>query len=141
MEKINSHIFKAYDIRGKYPQEINEEVIEEIAPGIVRALNLFKKRTKPKLVIARDDRKSSPCLYNAIIKNLKKLKIAKIVPVGLTTTPMFYFLVKKLNAWGGIMITASHNPLNYNGIKIVDRNVIPVSGKEILRALDMKLEA
>jgi phosphomannomutase len=55
--------------------------------------------------------------------------------VGLSTTPMFYFLVKKMNAIGGLMITASHNPKNYNGLKIVDKNALPISGIQILKLM------
>ena len=128
MRKFNSNIFRAYDIRGKYPKEINEKNLAEIIPAIIRVL-------KPKtIIIGRDARLSSPSLYRATINQLKVQKL-KIVPAGIITTPMLSFLVNKLKADGGIMITASHNPKGYNGLKIVGKNAIPVSGKDILKLI------
>jgi len=136
------NIFGAYDIRGKYPEEINEKVVSEIT----RCLVLYFKPGS-KIVVAHDNRLSSPSLYQTIIKQFKiqnpRLRRGfggqakfKIIEVGLATTPMFYFLVKKLKAAGGIMITASHNPPNWNGLKIVDENALSISGKEILKLLN-----
>ncbi len=121
-------IFKAYDIRGKYPDEINEKIVSEISAALAKNL-------KPKIiVIGHDARLSSPKLYRVVIKKLKieNLKF-KIIEIGLTTTPMFYFLTNHFKADLGIMITASHNPKNYNGLKVVGKNAIPISGKEIYR--------
>ena len=72
-------------------------------------------------------------LGKKIIHNSKFI----ILKVGLATTPMFYFLVKKLKAGGGIMITASHNPPNYNGLKIVDENALPMSGLAIKKLFNL----
>ena len=132
---LNPSIFKAYDIRGKYPQEINEKIVSEI---IRRFFN-----SKFKIIIGHDARLSSPSLYKALNKNLKidnsclpvGMGKLKIVPAGMTTTPMLYFLVNKLKADFGIMITASHNPKEYNGLKIVGKNAIPISGNEIYKNL------
>ena len=129
---INPGIFKAYDIRGKYPAEINEGVVFEIA----RALGSFFK--KGKIVVAHDARLSSKTLYRAIVRGLNHsnvLKNLRIVSVGLGTTPMFYFLVGKLKASGGIIVTASHNPKEYNGLKVVRRGVQMISGKKILKIM------
>lgn len=129
---MNMNIFKAYDIRGKYPKEINEKVTTKIVSVITRDL-------KPKIVIVgRDTRLSSPSLYKTVLDLLKAnpptggLKL-KTVPAGIITTPMLYFLVNHFNADLGIMITASHNPKEYNGLKIVGKKAIPISGKEILK--------
>jgi len=131
---MKSSIFKAYDIRGKYPTEINEKVVSEIAVALARH---FKKGT---IVVGRDIRLSSPSLYRAAIKQLrtKNLKL-KTIPIGLATTPMFYFLVNYLKAVGGIMITASHNPKEFNGLKVVGRKAAPMSGKDILRIMNYEL--
>jgi phosphomannomutase len=133
-------IFKAYDIRGRYPEEINEEAVAEIA----RVLRKYFRRGK--IIVGHDARLSSPQLYRAAlsgitnkelgIKNLGKRPVIHnskfiIHAVGMITTPMLYFLVVKLNAAGGIMITASHNPKEYNGLKIVGPNAVMISGKEI----------
>lgn len=127
MKSLNESIFKAYDIRGRYPGEINERVVAEIAKKLPKLLG-------NKIVIAHDARLSSPPLYQGIIKALKILPAGgrvKVISVGLATTPMFYFLVNKLKASGGIMVTASHNPKEFNGLKIVGANAKPISGKEI----------
>ncbi len=134
---MNIKIFRAYDIRGKYPNEINEKAVEEITA--VLAKNFFKSG---RIVIGRDARLSSLELYQAAIKQLKtsasggtNLKL-KAVPAGMITTPMLSFLVNELNADGGIMVTASHNPKNYNGLKVVGKNAMPLSGKEIYRLVN-----
>jgi len=154
MAKINPKIFKANDIRGKYPSEINEKVVSEIVRCLVLYFeSKFKiQNSKFKIVVAHDARLSSPKLYRAAIKGImnyesgiknknKKLIIHNskfiILKVGLATTPMFYFLVKKTNAIGGLMITASHNPKNYNGLKIVDKNVLPISGLKIKKMFNL----
>ena len=127
-------IFKAYDVRGKYPSELNRETAFDIA----RALG-GRLRSGAKLVIGYDARLSSPSLYDAVYRGLsnsgKKLKIIK---AGIMTTPMLYFLVNKLKAQGGIMVTASHNPKEYNGLKVVREKARPMSGKEIFEL--MKIE-
>ncbi len=134
---MNKEIFKDYDIRGKYPKEINEKIIAEI---IRKFLNSKAKnqKLKVKLVIAYDARLSSPNLYRATIKSIKyQVSSIKTIKVGMATTPMFYFLVNKLKANFGIMITASHNPKEYNGLKIVGENAVPIGGKEIQKLVIM----
>ncbi|MEE8131770.1 MAG: hypothetical protein V3T98_01875 [Candidatus Paceibacterota bacterium] len=130
-------IFHAYDIRGKYPKEINEAVVEKIVADLAK--KFFKSG---KIVIGHGARLSSPNLYKAILNSLKastkggsasggkNLKL-KAIPVGMITTPMLSFLVNKLKADGGIMITASHNPKNYNGLKVVGKKAVPISGYEL----------
>src|SRR3990167_9213843 len=133
-------IFKAYDIRGSYPKEINEEVVAKIAREVRGRLG------GGKIVVGHDARLSSPALYKSVLQSLKIKKFLpahayrqaggrqvkfKIEAVGLATTPMLYFLVNKLKAAGGIMTTASHNPKEFNGLKIVGKKAIPISGAEI----------
>ncbi|MCL5004871.1 MAG: hypothetical protein M1170_02940 [Patescibacteria group bacterium] len=129
-KKIDAKIFKAYDIRGIYPDEINEEIVSEIIAAVV-------KNFKPKkIIIGHDARLSSPKLYQALIKQFKILNLKfKIIPTGLITTPMLYFLTNYSNADLGIMITASHNPKQYNGLKIVGKNAVPISGKQIWKII------
>lgn len=131
---MNDTIFKAYDIRGIYPNEINEEHAKTI--GRVCS-SLFKSG---KIIIARDGRFGGESLQKAVIDGLlqgaeQEKKSFEIVEVGLSTTPMYYFLVNTYEASGGMMITASHNPKEYNGIKIVKEKAIPVSGYEIKATL------
>lgn len=126
METIKKKIFKAYDVRGRYPSEFNEAAAAKIAKALKKH---FRKNAK--LVIGHDARLSSPALYKTILQNINGIK------AGLITTPMLYFLVNKLKADGGIMITASHNPKEYNGLKVVGEKARPISGKEIAVFLDL----
>lgn len=124
---MESRIFKAYDIRGIYPSEINVDVATKVAETCA---NMFKPGT---IVVAHDVRHGSTELAQAVEKTLtKKFKVEFI---GLATTPMFYFLVNHLKASGGVMITASHNPKEYNGMKIVTEGAILVSGIEIKKMM------
>ncbi|MEK7193889.1 MAG: hypothetical protein AAB651_00850 [Patescibacteria group bacterium] len=136
---MNPAIFRAYDIRGKYPKEINERVVSEIVQSIGQRLffNSYTLNLKPKVVVGHDARLSSPKLYRAAMKALQDCKIErlKIIEAGMITTPMLSFLVNHYKADLGIMITASHNPKNYSGLKIVGKNAVPISGKEILKII------
>ena len=123
---MEKSIFKAYDIRGKYPKEINEEVAEKIASALAR---YFKKG---EIVVGHDARLSSPRLYRAVIGAIKKENPKlSIIKLGLITTPLLYFLVNRVGATAGIVVTASHNPKEYNGLKVVGRDAEPLNGKEI----------
>lgn len=113
-------IFKAYDIRGVYPQEINELDVYKIAKAFCEFL-------KPsELVVGCDVRLSSPALKKAAIKAITDQGI-KVIDVGEISTDMLYFAVANYGYAGGITITASHNPKEYNGLKIVRENSKPVS--------------
>ena len=114
-------IFKSYDIRGVYPEELNEENVV----AIVRAVYKFFQQTANtgkslKIVIGRDMRISSPSLFEAITKTLVDIG-AEVIDVGLVSTPTFYFAVLNYDYDCGIQISASHNPKDYNGLKIVRR--------------------
>lgn len=116
---IPSHIFKSYDIRAIYPQEINEES----AKVIVNAIHAFFKKNFPEkdqltIVIGRDMRTSSPSLHKVIVEALVNGG-ARVIDVGLISTPSFYFSVFHYGYDCGIQISASHNPKEYNGLKIV----------------------
>ena len=127
---MKSTIFGAYDIRGRYPKEINEQIILEALPATLKFLS--RRGAIKKIVIGHDARLSSPKLYKTITRGLLNNKIKlEVIRAGMITTPMMYFLVNRLKTDGGIMVTASHNPKNWNGLKIVGREALPVSGKEI----------
>lgn len=130
--KLDETIFRAYDIRGKYPSQINGEMAANVIPAIIKALKIAPKGQKT-IIIGHDARLSSPELYQVCIEALAKENGVQVLPVGLITTPMLYFLVNKHKAAGGITVTASHNPKEYNGLKMVREQAIPVSGKEVLR--------
>jgi phosphomannomutase len=117
MERLNS--FKAYDIRGKVPGELNEDLAYKIGRAFASYL---KAKT---VVVGKDVRKSSDMLSDALIKGLTDSG-ADVVNIGLCGTEMIYFSVPALNADGGIMITASHNPPEYNGMKFVKSGSVPM---------------
>ncbi len=117
MDKINC--FKAYDIRGKVPDELNTDLAYKIGKAYAKYLNAKK------IVIGHDIRKSSVELSAALAKGLNE-NGADVVDIGLCGTEMIYYSTPALEADGGIMITASHNPKEYNGMKFVKKNSVPV---------------
>jgi len=114
MGKINPLIFKAYDIRGIYPSDIDEEGAFLIGRGFGTYISKFNKRD---VLIGYDNRLSSPSLCEALIRGITSTG-ANVINIGLVTTPMYYYARYHLNVWSGLMITASHNPSDYNGFKI-----------------------
>ena len=133
--EITNSIFREYDIRGIYPEEINEEAVCYIAKAI--SIKCEQENIK-EICVGRDGRVSGVSLLNALSDSLSKYGI-KVENIGLVTTPLLYFAAKKSDHKSGIMITGSHNPKNYNGIKLVI-NDRPVSGSEILKLISSKKE-
>jgi phosphomannomutase/phosphoglucomutase len=124
---ISESIFRENDIRGTYPEELNELVIKEIAKGIAK--KCFQEDISS-IVVARDGRLSGESLLTTFCNTIAQYGI-NVNNIGLATSPMLYFAAKKENSKSGVMITGSHNPKNYNGIKMVI-NDNSVSGSEIL---------
>ena len=129
--EISKSIFREYDIRGIYPKQINEQVVQKIAKAIsVKCLN----EGVSEICIARDGRLSGKKLLSALQNSLSNHGI-DVVNIGMATTPLLYFAAKKSKCKSGVMITGSHNPKNYNGIKLVI-NDKPVSGTEIYNLIN-----
>ena len=129
--EIARSIFREYDIRGIYPKEINENVIEQIAKAIsIKCL----KNNIPEICVGRDGRLSGESLLDCLSESLSGFGI-NVINIGLVSTPLLYFAAKKNKHKSGIMITGSHNPKNYNGVKMVI-NDNPVSGSEIYKLID-----
>ncbi len=117
-------IFKAYDIRGIYGQDLNEDIFYRIA----RAYAQFCGFTgKGKVVVARDCRTSSDSLFAAFAKGLVDEGV-DVIDIGMASTPMSYFANATLKADGSVMITASHNTKEWNGCKLCRANAVPISG-------------
>jgi phosphomannomutase len=132
MEKLNS--FKAYDIRGKVPSELNPDLAYKIGRAFSKHVNASK------VVVGYDIRKSSVEICEALVNGLTDAG-SNVVNIGLCGTEMIYFSTPYLNADGGIMITASHNPPEYNGMKFVKRDSVPVgydSGLNIVEEMILK---
>ncbi len=129
--QIDPKIFKAYDIRGTVPRPFKPEY----AYSIGLSLSLFLKAET--IVVGRDMRLSSEEILGHLIAGLKDGG-TNVIDIGLTSTDALYFAVGKYQYDGGVMITASHNPKEYNGLKICRKNAEPLSGDQGLRQmLDM----
>src|SRR5262249_22532817 len=118
---MNQNIFKAYDVRGVYPQEINEDAARLIGRGFVAYLHAKR------IAVSRDMRLSSPSIAAAFIEGARQ-QGADVVDYGMMGTDMLYFAVARDRHDGGAQITASHNPKQYNGIKMVRQEAFPLSG-------------
>src|SRR6185295_19639167 len=119
---INQGIFKAYDVRGLYPQEIDEDTARLIGRGFAAYLDAGR------IAVSRDMRLSSPSVAAAFIEGARS-QGADVVDYGMAATDMLYFAVARDGHDGGAQITASHNPKQYNGIKMVRREAFPLSGE------------
>jgi phosphomannomutase len=118
---MNPNIFKAYDVRGLYPTELDEKIFHEIG----RAFVTFLKAKR--IGVGRDMRLSSPSLSDAFMAGARQ-QGADVVDYGMIATDMIYYAVGTDDLDGGAQITASHNPKQYNGCKMVGRGNVPLSG-------------
>src|SRR5215207_7215483 len=119
---INPSIFKAYDVRGLYPSEVNEDAARLIGRGFVSYLQARR------IAVSRDMRLSSPSVAAAFIEGARA-QGADVVDYGMMGTDMLYYAVARDGHDGGVQITASHNPKEYNGIKMVRKEAFPLSGE------------
>ena len=119
---INPDIFKAYDVRGTYPDQINEDAARQI--GACFVADLGAKR----IAVGRDMRLSSPSIAAAFIEGATS-QGCDVVDYGMIATDMLYFAVARDGHDGGVMVTASHNPGQYNGMKMVRKEAFPLSGE------------
>ena len=127
---IDPNIFKAYDVRGIYPKELNKEAAYLIGRAFVKFLN----KKNPKIVVGRDGRLSSPVIFKWLTKGIIE-EGGNVINIGLSITPMLYWACAYYKFDGGINITASHNPPEYNGFKLVRENAIPISEKSGIREI------
>ena len=117
---ITIDCFKAYDIRGQIPNQLNPDIAYRIGNATTQFLGAKK------IVLSRDIRLSSQELADAVAEGIMDAG-AEVMDIGLGGTEMVYFATSYLKADGGIMVTASHNPADYNGLKIVREESRPVS--------------
>ena len=118
---LDPKVFKAYDVRGIYPTELDEEGAYAIGRAFVEQ---FEPR---RIAVGRDMRVSSPSMAAALIRGATEGG-ADVLDLGLVGTEMVYFAVGELELDGGVAVTASHNPKEYTGMKIVRRGALPVGG-------------
>lgn len=114
LKQIKETIFREYDIRGIWEEDIDEDVAYTFGRSFASYIAL---NNEFEVIVGHDNRISSPIIHNALIKGLVESG-ANVIDLGLVTTPMYYYAKKKNNVKNGIMITASHNPKEYNGFKI-----------------------
>src|SRR5450755_2923315 len=119
---VDLGIFKSYDIRGTYPDQLDEGVAERIGRAFVQFLH------PSAVAVGRDMRASSQPLFEAFAKGVTG-QGADVVDLGLTSTDELYFAVGKYGYPAGAMITASHNPKEYNGFKLCRENAIALSAE------------
>lgn len=127
---MNKNIFREYDIRGVYPIDLNEDIYFEIGNAISLKC---KQLSIDSIVLGRDGRLSGKSLMNALENSLINNGI-NIENIGIVTSPLLYYAAKKHSSKSGIMVTGSHNPKEYNGIKMIIDDE-PVSGKEIFELI------
>jgi phosphomannomutase len=119
---LDPKVFKAYDVRGIYPSELDED-------GGYAIGRAYAEHFEPKkIAVGRDMRTSSPSMAEAVIRGAGDGG-ASVVDIGMVGTEMVYFAVGGLGLDGGIAVTASHNPKEYTGMKIVRRGALPVGGE------------
>jgi phosphomannomutase len=125
---IDAGIFKAYDIRGTYPDQLNEETAHTIGGAIASYLGV------PRIAVARDMRVSGPALMAELVRGIIEQGV-DVVDLGLTSTDELYFAVGKFGYPAGVMVSASHNPAKYNGFKLCREQAIPISSETGLAAI------
>jgi phosphomannomutase len=128
VSSIDPNIFKAYDIRGVYPDELNEDAAYLIGRAMVQYLEADT------VAVGRDMRLSSPALASAILQGITD-QGADAVDLGMTSTDELYFAVGKFGYPAGVMVTASHNPGKYNGIKMCRAEAVAISSETGLNAM------
>jgi phosphomannomutase len=131
---LDPSVFKAYDVRGVYPTELDED-------GAYRIARAYAEQFEPRAVaLGHDMRLSSPAMYAAGVEGIADAGV-DAVRLGLVGTEMLYHAVTELGLDGGICVTASHNPKEYSGMKIVRRGALPVGGDSGLAEVRARAEA
>lgn len=126
-------IFKAYDVRATYPNPLNEESAWKVGHATAQFLKRSRQNVSPEqrvkredtIVVGRDMRPSSPDLARSLIEGIRSVGM-RVVDVGMIDTSFIYFAINHVDAVGGVMTTASHNPIQYNGFKISGPKAKPI---------------
>src|SRR5215471_14870086 len=126
---LNPHIFRAYDVRGRVGADINPDVFEQVGRAYATLIGRAGGRT---IAVGQDNRESSAELKNGFVRGVCASGL-DVVDIGHSTTPILYFATAHWKLDGGANITGSHNPIEYNGVKMVHRGAAPLSEEEIQR--------
>ena len=131
---LDPSVFKAYDVRGIYPTQLDED-------GAYRIGRAYAEHFEPRSVaVGHDMRASAPQMYAAVVNGIADAG-SDVVELGLVGTEMLYHAVSELGLDGGVCVTASHNPKEYTGMKIVRRGALPVGGDSGLAEVRARAEA
>lgn len=128
---MGGEIFKAYDIRGIFPTQLDKSLAYKIG----RAFVVFTKAKQ--VLVGRDARSSSPALFKALARGIT-MQGAELIDIGLCSTPLFYFASR--NSPASIMVTASHNPKQYNGFKLCREKALPISWDDGIKEIQNLVE-
>lgn len=132
-------IFKAYDVRGIVPTQLDEKIARQIGLAFQHVLDAEDRANGNMVVVSRDMRSHSEGLTRALIDGLTAAGL-DVLDIGLATTPMNYFAVGHTKAAGGVQVTASHNPAQYNGFKFSRHEARPVSGDHGIALMEAKIQ-
>jgi phosphomannomutase len=130
--QVNPGIFKSYDIRGIYEQDLFPETAEAVGKGFVKVVQ------PTTVIVGRDGRVSGPILFENLVKGLTSVGV-NVIDIGMVSTDMYYYACVTKNL-PGIMITASHNPKEYNGFKMVRKIPYLLSGEEGIKDIQKIIE-
>ena len=124
---LNPHVFRAYDVRGLVGQDINPDVFRQVGRAYA---TLIRRQGGRRVAVGQDNRVSSSALKAGFVEGVRAAGV-DVVDVGLVTTPILYFATAHWKLDGGANITGSHNPIAYNGVKMVHRGAAPLTEEEI----------
>src|SRR3989440_4341185 len=124
---LNPHIFRAYDVRGRVGPDINPALFEQVGRAYA---TLIRRRGGRRIAVGQDNRTSSHELKAAFVAGTRASGL-DVVDIGTVTTPMLYFATAHWRLDGGANITGSHNPVEYNGVKMVHPGAAPLTEEEI----------
>jgi phosphomannomutase/phosphoglucomutase len=130
---LNPHIFRAYDVRGRIGADINPDVFREVGRAYA---TLIRRRHGRTVAVGQDNRTSSTGLKAGFVEGVRAAGV-DVVDIGLSTTPILYFATAHWGLDGGANITGSHNPIEYNGVKMVHPGAAPLTEDEIQRLRTM----
>jgi phosphomannomutase len=132
-------IFKAYDVRGIVPSQLNEEIAYRIGLAFQHVLDAEDRANGNAVVVSRDMRSHSEGLQKALVRGITDGGL-DVIDIGLSTTPMNYFAISHFKVAGGVQVTASHNPAQYNGFKFSRHGARPVSGDHGIALMERKVQ-
>src|SRR5438105_6475364 len=124
---LNPHVFRAYDVRGLVGQDINPDVFRQVGRAYA---TLIRRGGGRRVAVGQDNRVSSTALRAGFVEGVRAAGV-DVVDVGLVTTPILYFATAHWKPDGGANITGSHNPVEYNGVKMVHPGAAPLTEEEI----------